>query len=114
MGFSFHSTFCVCFISEFQVIVVPSEIETTIGTDVVFNCTVDPLILLETVSIKWTRVTSAGSTFLTSMRTLSLKNIQSYDDGQYTCTGESGDRSSEDSGTIILKGICDHFFKKTL
>ena len=54
---------------------------------------------------------STGSTFLTSMRTLSLKNIQSYDDGQYTCTGESGDRSSEDSGTIILKGICDIFFE---
>ena len=99
------------FFSEFQVIVVPPEIETSIGTDVVFNCTVDPLILLETVSIKWTRVTSAGSTFLTSMRTLSLKNIQSYDDGQYTCTGESGDRSSEDSGTIILKGICDICFE---
>ena len=47
---------------------------------------------------------STGSTFLTSMRTLSLKNIQSYDAGQYTCTGESGDRSSEDSGNIIIKG----------
>ena len=70
----------------------------------VFNCTVEPLILLETVSISWTRVTPTGTTFLTSMRTLYLKNIQKYDAGEYTCTGESGGKSSQDSGIIIIEG----------
>ena len=91
-------------LTEFEVIVVPSEITTTIGKNVVFNCTVEPLILLETVSISWTKVTPTGTTFLTSMRTLYLKNIQKYDAGEYTCTGESGGKTSEDSGTIIIKG----------
>ena len=64
------------------------------------------IVLIDNSSLQdlYTMTLSTGSTFLTSMRTLSLKNIQSYDDGQYTCTGESGDRSSEDSGNIIIKG----------
>ena len=77
-----------------------------------FNCTVEPLILLETVSISWTKVTSTGSTFLTSMRTLSLKKLKRSDAGQYTCIGESGGKTSEDSGIITIKGtLCYCFIK---
>ena len=38
------------------------------------------------------------------MRTLYLKNIQKYDAGEYTCTGESGGKTSQDSGIIIIEG----------
>ena len=75
-----------------------------IGRDVILNCTIQPLILLETVSISWYKITTTSETFLTSMRTLSIKNVQDSDEGMYKCTGESNGRTSEKTATIIIKG----------
>lgn len=85
-------------ISEFQVVVDPPEIKAKINSQVSFTCTVEPLILLETVSISWTK----SSTFLTSMRTLKFANLKRSDAGEYVCTGENGGITSQGVGKISI------------
>ena len=84
-------------------VIDPIEISTSIGKTVTFTCTVDPLVLLETVSISWSRKDANGQeTFLTSMRTLTISNVQAYNQGQYICKGESSGVISTVTGTIEI------------
>ena len=90
-------------VPKFEVVVNPIEIVTSIGKTVTFTCTVDPLILLETISISWSKKEQNGEeTFLTSMRTLTISNVQEYDQGEYICKGESSGVISTTTGTITI------------
>lgn len=84
-------------------VINPGTIIGEIGTDVSFTCTVDPLILLETVSISWAKKINSELIALTSMRTLSFKSLQQSDAGDYVCTGQANGFTSQANGTIIIK-----------
>ena len=73
---------------DFRVIVTPSIIYAKIGQNVQFKCTVEPLALLETISISWSK-SSKNNKILTSMRTLTIADVKSNDAGEYLCTGST-------------------------
>ena len=66
----------------------PSIIYAKIGQNVQFKCTVEPLALLETISISWSK-SSKNNNILTSMRTLTIADVKSNDAGEYLCTGST-------------------------
>ena len=73
---------------DFRVIVTPSVIYAKIGQNVQFKCTVEPLALLETISISWSKSSkNSPNNILTSMRTLTVAQVKSIDAGEYVCTG---------------------------
>ena len=74
------------FILGFKVVVTPTLIKAKIGQNVKFNCSVEPLELIEKVSITWS--TSNSENTITQMRTLSLDNVRKNDEGTYVCKGE--------------------------
>lgn len=77
-------------------VVIPSRQEVSTGSDASFSCSVEPLVLLETVSISW----SLSDQFLTSMRTLKLKKVQASDAGDYRCTGQLNGITSQAIGKL--------------
>ena len=73
---------------DFRVIVTPAIIYAKIGQNVQFKCTVEPLALLETISISWSK-SSKNNDILTSMRTLTIADVKPNDAGEYLCTGST-------------------------
>ena len=88
--------FLYFYVLGFKVVVDPPIINAYIGENVTFKCTVEPLALLETISIFWTKSISQKN--FTSMRTLKLTKVILSDAGDYICTGESGGKISTDTG----------------
>ena len=86
----------------------PNLIEAKIGQNVKFNCSVEPLELIEKVSITWS--TSNSENTITQMRTLSLDYVRQDDEGTYVCTGDYAGKISEDQGVLeIVKCDSDEF-----
>ena len=96
------------FILGFKVVVTPTLIKAKIGQNVKFNCSVEPLELIEKVSITWS--TSNSENTITQMRTLSLDNVRKNDEGTYVCKGEYAGKISQDQGILeIVKCDIDEF-----
>ena len=90
----------------------PPIINAYIGENVTFKCTVEPLALLETISIFWTKSISQKN--FTSMRTLKLTKVIQSDAGDYICTGESGGKTSTDTGTFSFYTLTQETMKLIL